>query len=371
MTRPILARIDLAALRHNYSVARRYAGSARVWAVLKADAYGHGLLRAARALADSADGFALIEIEGAIALRQAGLRQPILLLEGFYAADEIPLIVEYSLTTVIHSLHQLDLLIRSAPAKDGRVPVYLKLNTGMNRLGLNANELDHAIHALNAAAHVGAITLMTHFSDADCDRDGRGISQQMGRLATMRSELTHPVSLANSAALLRYPESLGSDVDWARAGIMLYGSSPFPELRSAAEFDLRPVMTLTSELISVRDLAPGDRIGYGGTFVAVAPMKVGVVACGYADGYPRHAPTGTPVLVEGRRCPTLGRVSMDKICVDLTAIPGAGIGSPVVLWGRDPPADEVAAAADTISYELFCALAARVPVVEIEEPIHG
>jgi alanine racemase len=365
MSRPIQARIDLAALRHNHSVARRYAGSARVWAVLKANAYGHGLLRAARALADSADGFALIEIEGAIALREAGLRQPILLLEGFYAADEIPLIVEYSLTTAIHSLHQLDLLIRSYPAKDARLPVYLKLNTGMNRLGLNQNELDYAIHALNGAPHIGAITLMTHFADADCDSDGRGIGEQMERLRTMRSALTHPVSLANSAALLRYPESLGSDQDWARAGIMLYGSSPFPDLRSAADFELKPVMTLASELIAVRDLARGDRIGYGGTFIADAPMKVGVIACGYADGYPRQAPTGTPVLVAGRRSRTLGRVSMDKICVDLTAIPGAGIGSPVVLWGQDLPADEVAAAAGTISYELFCALALRVPVMEI------
>jgi len=365
MTRPILARVDLGALRHNYAVARRYAGSARVWAVVKANAYGHGLLRAARALADSADGFALIEIEGAIALREAGLRQPILLLEGFYAPDEIPLIVEYSLTTVIHSLQQLDLLIRSTPAKEVRLPVYLKLNTGMNRLGLNANELDGAIHALNAASHVGAITLMTHFSDADCGQDGRGINEQMGRLGTMRADLTRPVSLANSAALLRYPESMGSDQDWARAGIMLYGSSPFPELRSAAELDLSPVMTLTSELISVRDLAPGDRIGYGGTFVADVPLTVGVVACGYADGYPRHAPTGTPVLVEGRRSRTLGRVSMDKICVDLTAIPGARIGSSVVLWGQDLPVDEVATAAGTISYELFCAVAARVRVVEV------
>jgi len=365
MTRPIQAHIDLAALRHNYSVARRYAGSARVWAVLKANAYGHGLLRAARALADSVDGFALIEIEGAIALREAGLRQPILLLEGFYAAGEIPLIFDYSLTTVIHSMHQVDQLVRSTPARGVRVPVYLKLNTGMNRLGLNPNELDHAMQVLNAASHVGAITSMTHFADADCGPDGPGIGEQMDRLRTMRSALTHPLSLANSAALLRYPESLGSGEDWARAGIMLYGSSPFPEMKSAAELDLRPVMTLTSELISVRDLAPGDRIGYGGSFVAEAPMKVGVIACGYADGYPRHAPTGTPVLVAGQRCRTLGRVSMDKICVDLTAVPGAGIGSPVVLWGRDLPADEVAAAADTISYELFCALAARVPVIDI------
>jgi len=365
MTRPIQARVDLAALRHNYSVTRRYAGNTRVWAVLKANAYGHGLLRAALALGGSADGYALIEIEGAIAVREAGLRQPILLLEGFYAANEIPLIFAHALTPVVHSMHQVDMLIRSIPAADARMHVYLKLNTGMNRLGLNPSELDPALRALNAARHVGQITLMTHFADADCGPQGRGIGEQMGRLNVMRSGLTHPASLANSAALLRHPESLGGGEDWARAGIMLYGSSPFPEMTTAAELDLRPVMTLTSELIAVRDLVPGDRIGYGGTFVAEAPMKVGVIACGYADGYPRHAPTGTPVLVAERRCSTLGRVSMDKICVDLTNVPAADIGSPAVLWGRGLPADEVAASAGTISYELFCALAPRVPVVEV------
>lgn len=365
MTRPIQASIDLGALRHNFSVARRHAGAARIWAVLKANAYGHGLLRVARALADSADGFALIEIEGAIALREGGLRQPILLLEGFYAADELPLIAEHGLTPVIHSPHQVEMLIASPLAEGVRLPVYLKLNTGMNRLGLNDDELPHAVNSLNAAAHIGAITLMTHFADADCGKHGPGISAQMSRLDVMRSGLTHPASIANSAAILRYPESLGNDRDWVRAGIMLYGSSPFPDLSSAATLDLQPAMTLTSALIAVRDLVPGDRIGYGGTFIANAPMRVGVVACGYADGYPRQAPTGTPVLVEGQRSRTLGRVSMDKICVDLSGISGAGVGSPVVLWGKNLPADEVATAASTISYELFCALAARVPVIEV------
>jgi len=366
MTRPIQASIDLDALRHNFSVARRFAGSASVWAVLKANAYGHGLLRVAQALTDSADGFALIEIEGAIALRKAGLRQPILLLEGLYSADELPLAVDYSLTPVIHSLRQTDMLVRADPRDGVRLPVYLKLNTGMNRLGLNTSEFEHAVNALGACSLVGAITLMTHFSDADCGPDGRGVAEQMKRFEAMRADLAYPVSMANSAALLRYPETLGGDQDWLRAGIMLYGSSPFPELKSAAELTLKPVMTLSSELIAVRDLAPGDRIGYGGTFVADGPMQVGVVACGYADGYPRQAPTGTPVLVEGRRTRTLGRVSMDKICVDLRGISDASVGSPVVLWGRNLPADEVAAVAGTISYELFCAITARVPVVEIQ-----
>lgn len=364
MTRPIRARIDLDALRHNFSVARRFAGSARIWAVLKANAYGHGLLRVARALQESADGFALIELEGAVALRKAGLRQPVLLLEGFYGTDELPLFAEYSLTPAVHSLHQVRMLVSSALPKDAKIPVYLKLNTGMNRLGLDDHELGAALQALQASPQVGDITLMTHFADADSGPDGHGIAPQMARLEAMRAGLAQPLSLANSAALLRFPESLGGNLSWVRAGIMLYGSSPFPELNSAEALGLRPVMTLQSELIAVRDLVPGERIGYGGIFEAEAPMKVGVVACGYADGYPRHAPTGTPVLVDGQRSRTLGRVSMDKLCVDLCGIPDADVGSPVVLWGKGMPADDVAAAAGTVSYELFCALAARVPVVE-------
>lgn len=360
MSRPIRASIDLDALRHNYGVAREHAGKASVWAVVKANAYGHGLLRVARALVDAADGFALIELGGAIALREAGITQPILLLEGFYDADELPLFAQHRLTPVVHSLHQVKLL--AASRLPTRLPVYLKLNTGMNRLGLNADEIGTALQALQASAQVGSISMMTHFADADSGQEGRGIAGQMSAFDAMRGAHGFPLSLANSAALLRYPESLG---DWARAGIMLYGSSPFPELRSAVALGLRPAMTLQSELIAVRDLSAGERIGYGGVFQASAAMKVGIVACGYADGYPRHAPTGTPVLVSGQRTRTLGRVSMDKICVDLTEIPAAGIGSPVILWGKGLSADLVAAAAGTVSYELFCALAARVPVVEV------
>ena len=368
MTRPIRATIDLAALRHNHAVARRHAGAARTWAVLKANAYGHGLLRCAEALADSPeglDGIALIELEGAIALREAGLRQPILLLEGYYHEDELPLIAEYRLTPTLHTMEQVRALV--AAGLPTRLPVYLKLNTGMNRLGLTDEEFRVAMPLLEAAPQVADITVMTHFSDADCGPDGRGIAAQMARLAELcggPEARRHPLSLANSAALLRYPETRGGTADWVRPGIMLYGSSPYPELQSATELELRPVMTLASELIAVRDIRAGDRVGYSGSFTADAPMRIGIVACGYADGYPRHAPTGTPVLVAGRRTRTLGRVSMDKICVDLTGIPDAAIGTPVVLWGQGLSADEVASAAGTVSYELFCALAARVPVVE-------
>ncbi len=356
MTRPTRATIDLSALRGNLAVARQHAGAARLWAVIKADAYGHGLMRAAGALEDLADGFALLDLADAIALREAGFRQPILLLEGFFEADEIPLLAEHGLTPVVHTLEQVEML--TSAALPARLPVYLKINTGMNRLGLSAEEFHAALTALDTLSCVASVTLMTHFADADLER---GIVWQMARFDEAVQGCDQAVSLANSAALLRFPEARRG---WARPGIMLYGSSPFPQDESAEALGLRPAMTLSSQLIAVQDLAAGERIGYGGIFTAERPMRIGIVACGYADGYPRHAPTGTPILVEGRRTRTVGRVSMDMIMVDLDGIPDAGIGSPVVLWGEGMPVDEVAAAAGTVSYELLCALAPRVPVIE-------
>jgi alanine racemase len=356
MSRPIRARIDLSALRHNYLVARRHAGSAKVWAVVKANAYGHGLKCAVNALSELADGFALLDIGEAIALRDAGVRQPILLLEGFFETADIPLCAEYGLTPVIHSIDQLAMLRRAGLPV--RLPIYLKFNTGMNRLGITPAQLPAVQRELAASTAVGALTLMTHFAEAD---GGRGIAEQMARFARMTESWSCPVSLANSAAILRHPQTA---CDWVRPGIMLYGSSPFGDA-SAAELGLQPVMTLESRIIGVQDVAVGERVGYGGMFVAERPTRVGIVACGYADGYPRHAPTGTPILVAGRRSETLGRVSMDMLACDLTDLPDAGIDSPVTLWGQGLPADEVAATAGTISYELFCALAQRVPVVEV------
>ena len=362
MARPIRARLDWSALRHNHNVVRRHTAGARVWSVVKADAYGHGLMSAARALAESTDGFALVELEGAVALRDAGISHPVLMLEGPYQVDELPLYAELELTPVLHTSWQVDaLVVARLPI---RMPVYLKLNTGMNRLGFDQDEFLAVLARLAAAECAESVTLMTHFADAD---ETRGIHSQLERFRAMAGGRELPVSVANSAALLRFPESVG---DWVRPGIMLYGSSPFPAMQSASALDLRPVMTLESELIAVRSLEPGDAVGYGGNFVADRPMRVGIVACGYGDGYPRHAPTGTPVNVTGRRTRTLGRVSMDKICVDLSELPAeVGVGDTATLWGGEGenhvPADEVAAAAGTVAYELFCALAARVPVIEL------
>jgi alanine racemase len=357
MSRPIRAIIDLAALRHNFSVARRHAGAARLWNVVKANAYGHGLERVVGALTDNADGFALVELERAVQLRKAGLNLPILMLEGFYAADELPLFVEHQLIPVLHRIDQVQTLLDAGwPTK---MPVYLKLDSGMHRLGFDAAGLKLAKTAL--AGKAGEQTLMTHFADAD---GPRGVDWQLERFGVMTAGMDDPRSLANSAALLRYPHAIG---DWARPGIMLYGGSPFPQMKSAPELGLQPVMTLQSEIIAVQMLAAGECAGYGCTFTADRPMRIGIVACGYADGYPRHAPTGTPVLVDGLHTRTLGRVSMDKLCVDLTHLPEkVGAGGTATLWGRTGenvlPADAVATAAGTISYELFCALAARVPV---------
>jgi alanine racemase len=360
MPRPIRARIDGAALRHNYQIAKNYAQGAKAWAVVKANAYGHGLLRVASALADVADGFALLDLEEAIALRQAGAEQPILLLEGFFDATDLAACAEYRLTPVIHRLDQLEML-RLAALPQG-LPIYLKLNTGMNRLGFSPAQLPVVRRELATLTAVGPVTLMTHFAEAD---GGRSIDWQLERFAAITESWSETsafsASLANSAAILRHPHTARQ---WVRPGIMLYGGSPFADAadQSAASYDLRPVMTLESRILAVQEIAPGERVGYGGTFVAQRWTRVGIVACGYADGYPRHAPSGTPILVDERRTLTLGRVSMDMLACDLSDLPQSGVGSRVVLWGEGLPADEVAAAAGTISYELFCALAPRVPV---------
>lgn len=354
MPRPITATIDLAALTHNLTVARAHAPHARIFAVIKANAYGHGLVRAASALR-AADGFAVVEFDAALKLRTAGYAQRILLLEGFFDPREAAEGAVKRIAAVLHDHEQFHLL--DGLPTGARLDVLLKINSGMNRLGYKPSAAHAAYARLQDHPAVGKITLMSHFADAD---GAGGVANQMATFEHAVSGIAAPRTLANSAAVLRYPET---HFDWVRPGIMLYGSSPFAGV-SAASLDLRPVMTLASEIISVCDLQPGDTVGYGGLFRADKPMRIGVVACGYADGYPRHAPSGTPVCVHGVMTGTVGRVSMDMLCVDISAIPAARVGSPVVLWGEGNPVDDVAQAAGTVSYELLCALAARVPVIE-------
>ena len=355
-SRPIRARIAPAALLHNYRVVKRHAANARAWAVIKANAYGHGQWRAVDALREEADGFAILETENGVALREAGVSQPILLLEGIFSTRDARAVREYGLTTVIHCPEQLDMFLDAGPLAAPQ-EVYVKLNTGMNRLGFTDKTLPLALERLRAQENL-KLTLMTHFAEADGER---GIAWQLERFKAMSAGWTGGVCLANSAAIVDFPETHG---DWVRPGIVLYGASPFVD-RSAADLGLQPVMTLESALIGVQDLQPGERVGYGGTFTADKPMRIGIVACGYADGYPRHAPSGTPIAVLGQRTRTVGRVSMDMLACDITDIPEAGLGAQVTLWGKgiagEVPADEVATAAGTIAYELFCALAPRVP----------
>lgn len=350
MARPLVAHLRLGALVANLARVRACAPGAEVLAVVKANAYGHGLDRVLPAL-ETADGVALVELDAALRLRAAHYRRPILLLEGFFEPDELPPIALHSLCVVVHDFEQLRML------EHARVPspigVYVKLNTGMNRLGFAPGDVARVCERLSRAPGVAAVQLMMHFARAD---EPDGVAEPLARFEAACRGLPYRRSLANSAGIVRYREVGG---DGVRPGIMLYGATPYAG-RSAEALGLAPVMTLRSQLIGVQALEAGAAVGYGGTFTASRPMRIGVVACGYADGYPRHAPNGTPVLVCGRRVPIAGRVSMDMLTVDLSAVPEAQTGSDVVLWGDGLPVDDVAKAAGTVGYELLCAVAPRV-----------
>ena len=350
--RPIQATIHLSALAHNLNIAKAKAPQAKVMAVIKANGYGHGLLNAALGL-KAADGFAVLSLDEALALRDAGYQQAILLLEGVFAADELQAVAQHQISIVVHCDAQIEMLSNTQLAHP--VSVHLKLNTGMNRLGFVPTELASVLEQLKHCSNVANITLMTHFATAD---EALGIAQPLAVFNQATAALNLPKSLANSATILRFPEA---HADWVRAGIMLYGSSPIAT-QTAASFNLKPVMQLSSKILAVQSLEAGDTLGYGHQFTATKATRIGVVACGYADGYPRHAPNGTPIAVAGKLTKTLGRVSMDMMFADLTDIPEAAIGSSVELWGAQVPIDDVAKSAGTISYELLCAIAARVPV---------
>ncbi|MEY4507098.1 MAG: hypothetical protein RL297_1676 [Pseudomonadota bacterium] len=360
MPRPILATVHLAALRHNQARARAAAPDARLWAVVKANAYGHGIERSFEGLR-GADGFALLDLDEASRVRTLGWRGPILLLEGVFEPRDLELCSRLQLWHTVHCTEQIDWLAAHKTQQGHRV--FLKLNSGMNRLGFTPQAYRTAWARLQALPQVEEITHMTHFSDAD---GPKGIAQQAALFEATTADLSGERSLSNSAATLRHACS----ADWVRLGIAGYGGAPDHPERTAQAWGLQAAMTLSSQLIGVQSLQAGDTVGYGSTFTATDPMRIGVVACGYADGYPRHAPTGTPVLVAGVLTRVVGRVSMDMITVDLTPVEAAvgpvGVGAEVVLWGRSAqgtvlPVDEVAHAAGTIAYELLCAVAPRVP----------
>ena len=362
MPRPIQAIIHTEALSHNLTRARHAAPDAKVWAIVKANAYGHGIERAFNGL-KSADGFALLDLDEAARMRALDWRGPILLLEGCFEARDLEICSRLGLWHVVHCNEQVDMLAAHKTQQAHRV--FLKMNSGMNRLGFKPERYRAAWTRLNGLPQVDEISLMTHFSDADT---AKGITAQVAAFEAVTHDLPGERSLSNSAGNLRHGGALAASSDWIRPGIAVYGSAPdFPE-HSFDHWGLQPTMTLASKIIGVQQLTTGDTVGYGSSFTADAPMTIGIVACGYADGYPRHCSTGTPMLVNGVRCRMVGRVSMDMVTVDLTPVPGAGMGSEVTLWGRAStgavlPIDDVAQAGGTVGYELMCALAQRVPVV--------
>ncbi|EGY29762.1 alanine racemase [Candidatus Regiella insecticola 5.15] len=371
MPRPISATVHLSALHHNLKRVRDRVSctNSKIWSVVKANAYGHGLAHVWRYL-EKTDGFALLDLNDAVLLREQGWQKPILLLEGFFKTEDLTLIDHYNLTTVVHSDWQLAALENAKLKKP--VEVYLKLNSGMNRLGFPCEEAHKIWQRAKQIANIKHITLMSHFANAahngNIDNEYRFIQQNCQSIPADCS------SLANSAVILWHPSVYTSPINnllnnnlshfchWVRPGIMLYGASPNGQVQTIKDLGLRPAMSLHSELLAVQTLKAGDTVGYGSHYRANEPQRIGIVACGYADGYPRNAPTGTPILVEGVLTKTLGAVSMDMLAVDLTLCPHAQVGSIVELWGNHLPIDNVAMAAGTISYELMCALSARVPV---------
>lgn len=359
MSRPTTATIHLDALRHNLSRVRQLAAGSRVMAVVKADGYGHGLERVARAL-EGADAFGVAALSDAERLRAAGLSQRIVLLSGFDEPSDFAVLRRLGVDTVVHHESQLRMLEADAAGEGEPLRVWLKFDTGMHRLGFAPAQAVAAHARLRALRNVADdISLMSHFASSD-DFDGVQTRQQLDAFAAATRTLSGSESLSNSAAALGWPQA---HRDWVRAGGALYGLSVVPG-KPGKDFGLLPAMTLSTRLIAVNRVARGERIGYSATWECPEDMDVGVAAIGYGDGYPRHAPPGTPVLVGGRRTTVIGRVSMDLMTIDLRGLPEAGVGDAVTLWGPELPVEEVADAAGTISYELTCSITRRVRFVE-------
>jgi alanine racemase len=351
--RPTYLQINCEALRHNLQRVREFAPHSKVMGMIKANAYGHGLIEVARALKD-ADAFGVAFLEEALALRAAGIQNSIVLMEGFFNAAELDQICRHDLEIVVHQYSQLEILEQNKLNKP--LTVWLKIDTGLHRLGFLPKEVTAVWQRLRACNNVqGEPHLLSHFASPD-DLSKPTTLQQFDCFNTSIIGLNSPRSLANSAAIIAWPTIR---CEWIRPGIMLYGVSPFTD-KTGADYNLQPVMTLRSELIAIQPLQKGDAVGYGGVWTCPEDMRLGMVAIGYGDGYPRHAKNGTPVLVNGKITPLVGRVSMDMITVDLRTQPNAKIGDPVVLWGEGLPIELVARSADTIAYELLCSVTPRV-----------
>lgn len=362
MSRPAYITIDCSALSHNICIVKRIAPFSKIWAVAKANAYGHGLANIYSSL-DNADGCALLDLDDAVLLRKLGWKKPILMLEGFFEPDELKTIAHYQLSVVVYNEEQLR-MIEVASRNNILLPsslcVYLKMNTGMNRLGFCSENYLNAWHRAFAIPAVNSITLMTHFATAD---NLFGTAKQFNTFNRIVARLPGERCLANSAAILWHRHT---HAHWIRPGIILYGASPSGDHKAITSLGLKNVMTLSSKIIAVQTLNKGQAIGYGATFTASSPTRIGIVACGYADGYPQQANNGTPIVVDGVLTRLIGRVSMDMLTVDLTPCPHANIGSSVELWGKQIAVDDVATASGNIGYELLCAVMPRLKVKVIK-----
>lgn len=365
MTPAAFVRLDLDAVRHNLAQVRRYAPDNKIMAVIKANAYGHGMTRVATAL-DQADGFAVARVDEGVRLRQAGFRQPICVLQGFVCADELQQMLQYDLESVIHNLQQIDLLRQHGSTQT--LSVWLKMDTGMNRLGFKGADFNAAYQTLLTCDMVEQpIKLITHFANADDLLDDK-TRRQIDLFNDAVKDYPGQRSIANSAGIIGWPNvrfgpAQDRASDWVRPGLMLYGCSPFAG-KTGADFGLKPVMSLHSRVIAVKDVAAGETVGYSGTWQCQRPTRLGVISIGYGDGYHRATRSGAPVLVNGERVPLIGRVSMDMITVDLNDQPGAQPGDPVTLWGHGLPVEEIARYAETIPYTLLCGITQRVQVIE-------
>ena len=357
MTPAAYAVLNLDAVQHNLTVVRRYAPDAKIMAVIKANGYGHGLLRIAEVL-QNVDAFAVARVDEGVRLRKAGIKNRIAVLEGFTCAEELDELLAFRLDPLVHSFTQLDVLENRT--EQSACAIWLKLDTGMNRLGFKPKDFNAVYQRLNRCSIIKQpISLMTHLANADDKQDETTLTQ-INLFNDTVAGLGNECSIANSAGILAWQEAL---TDWVRPGVMLYGISPFAG-NTGEQLGLKPVMGLHSRLIAVKPIATGDKVGYSGTWECTKPTTLGVVAIGYGDGYPRYAKAGTPVLVNGQRVPLIGRVSMDMITVDLATQPDAKPGDPVTLWGEGLAVEEIALCADTIPYTLVCGITQRVQIVE-------
>ena len=358
MTPAAYVHLDLEAARHNLAQVKRYAPDNKIMAVIKANAYGHGMTRIATAL-EAADGFAVARVDEGVRLRAAGVRQPITVLQGFVCADELQLLLQHQLDAVVHTPEQIAIL-QQQPATGPALSVWLKMDTGMNRLGFKGADFNAAYQALLACPLVNQpVNLITHFANADDLLDDK-TRTQIELFTSAIKGFPGQCSIANSAGVIGWPNVIS---DWVRPGLMLYGCSPFAG-KTGGDFGLKPVMSLHSRLIAVKDVAAGETVGYSGIWQCHAAMRLGVTSIGYGDGYHRHTRSGAPVLVNGQRAALVGRVSMDMITVDLSSQPNARPGDPVTLWGDQLPIEEIARHADTIPYTLLCGITQRVQILE-------